>query len=418
MELEAGALVAGGDALGRMPSGKVVFIDGALPGETVEVELTGSRKDYAKAVVTRVISASPTRVSPPCPHVAENCGGCQWQHLALGAQHEAKVRIAIESLIRIGRVSIDDGLVARAASGGRLPGTGYRTTVRLAFSDDGRPGFRERSSNRVVPVGECLVAHPLLRPVIAALSSRPGSDVEVSLRCSTATEVVGAVVHGDERNVRGLEAVDVVGDDARLIETVHGVDLVVSMGSFFQSGVAAADLLVDTVRTLAGPEALSGTFGQVVDAYGGCGLFAATIVPTHVPITLVESNPFAIADARINLASRRATIVEASVEDWDAQPAGLVIADPARTGLGAAGVATLAATRAPIIILVSCDAAAGARDVRLLAEAGYELDDIAVLDLFPHTNHLEMVTRLRRSKVVDESRPVTRFVEGFAPPAA
>jgi tRNA/tmRNA/rRNA uracil-C5-methylase (TrmA/RlmC/RlmD family) len=95
-----------------------------------------------------------------------------------------------------------------------------------------------------------------------------------------------------------------------------------------------------------------------------------------------------------------------------------VIADPARTGLGAAGVATLVATRAPIIILVSCDAAAGARDVRLLADAGYELDDISVLDLFPHTNHLEMVTRLRRSKVVDESRPVTRFVEGFAPPAA
>lgn len=418
MELEAGALVAGGDALGRMPSGKVVFIDGALPGETVEVELTGSRKDYAKAHVTRVISASRDRVAPPCPHVAEHCGGCQWQHLALGAQYEAKVRIAIESLVRIGRVSVDEELVVRAASGGRLPGAGYRTTVRLAFTDDGRPGFRERSRNRVVPVGDCLVAHPLLHPAIAAISARPGSDVEVTLRCSVATEVVGAVVHGDERSVRGLESVDVVGEDARLIETVHGTDLVVSMGSFFQSGVAAADMLVDTVRSLAGPEALSGTFGQVVDAYGGCGLFAATIVPTHVPVTLIESNPFATEDARTNLASRRATIIESSVEDWDAQPAGLVIADPARTGLGAGGVAALAATRAPIIVLVSCDAAAGARDVRLFAEAGYVLDDLSVLDLFPHTNHLEMVTRLRRAKVVDESRPVTRFDEGLAPPAA
>jgi len=418
MELEAGALVAGGDALGRMPSGKVVFIEGALPGETIEVELTDLRRDYAKAIATRVISASTNRVTPSCPHVADRCGGCQWQHLALGAQYEAKVRIAIESLVRIGRVAVNDDLVMRAASGGRLPGAGYRTTVRLAFDAHGRPGFRERSTNRVVPVGECLVSHPRLHRAIAAITSRPGSDVEVTLRCSAATEVVGAVVHGDERSVRGLEAVDVLGDDARLVETVHGTDLVVSMGSFFQSGVAAADLLVDAVCLLAGPEALSGTFGQVVDAYGGVGLFAATIVPTHVPVTLIESNPRAVADARVNLASRRATIIESTVEAWNAQPAGLVIADPARTGLGAAGVAVLAATRAPVIVLVSCDAAAGARDVRLLSDAGYELDDLLVLDLFPHTNHLEMVTRLCRINASDESRPVTRFFEGLAPPAA
>lgn len=418
MELEAGALVAGGDAIGRMPSGKVIFVDGALPGERVEVQLTDTRKDYARASVTRVIEASPNRVEPPCPHVAHGCGGCRWQHLSAGAQYEAKVRIAIESLSRIARISITDDFVARAAGGARVPGIGYRTTIRLAFDADGRPGFRERSSNRVVAIGECLVAHPMLQPAITGLSARAGSKVEVTLRCSTTTGVVGAVVHGDESDVRGLGCVDVVGGDARIVETVHNTDLVVSMGSFFQSGVLAAGVLVDTVRRVAGPEALSGTFGQVVDAYGGVGLFAATIVPAHVPVTLVESNSFAVDDARKNLANHRATIVESLFEDWQPQPAGLVIADPARTGLGAPGVSVLAATRAPVIVLVSCDAAAGARDARLLTEAGYELDDLVVLDLFPHTHHLEMVMRFRRAPAADESRPVTRSFGSAVPPAA
>lgn len=418
MELEAGALVAGGDAIGRMPSGKVIFVDGALPGERVEVVLTDTRKDYARASVTRVIEASPGRVAPPCPHVAQGCGGCRWQHLSADAQYEAKVRIAVESLSRIARIPVSDDFVARAASGVQVPPSGYRTTIRLAFDSEGRPGFRERSSNRVVAIEECLVAHPLLQPAIASLSARRGSNVEVTLRCSTTTGVVGAGVHGDESEVRGLERVDVVGDAARLVETVHGTDLVVSMGSFFQSGQLAAEVLVDAVRRVAGPEALSGVFGQVVDAYGGVGLFAATIVPAHVAVTLVESNPFAVADARQNLVNHRATVVESLFEDWQPQPAGLVIADPARTGLGAPGVSTLVATQAPVIVLVSCDAAAGARDARLLAEAGYELDDLVVLDLFPHTHHLEMVMRFRRIPVADESRPVTRSVGGAVPPAA
>lgn len=418
MELEAGALVAGGDAIGRMPSGKVIFIDGALPGERVEVELTDTRKDYARASVLRVIEASADRVVPPCPHVAEGCGGCRWQHLSVDAQYEAKVRIAVESLSRIARVPVSEDFVRRAGQGGRVPGAGYRTTVRLAFDVQGRPGFRERSTNKVVAVNECLVAHPMLQPAVGSLSARAGGSVEVTLRCSTTTGVVGAVVHGDESYVDGLGSVDVVGDEARLVENVHGTDLVVSMGSFFQSGVLAAEALVDAVRRIAGPEALSGAFGQVVDAYGGVGLFASTVVPVHVPVTLVESNPFAAADARLNLAGRRATVVESLFEDWRPQPAGLVIADPARTGLGAPGVATLVATRAPVVVLVSCDAAAGARDARLLAASGYELDDLVVLDLFPHTHHLEMVMRFRRVAAADESSPVTRPVGGVVPPAA
>lgn len=418
MQLTVGNLVAGGDAIARLPSGKVVFVDGALPDETVEVELTTSRKDYARASVVRVIEPSSDRVEPPCPHALRGCGGCRWQHFSPEAQFVAKVRIAAESLARIGRINLTDEMVAPSFRRPRLTSTGYRTTVRVAFDRDGRPGFRMRASNDVVAVDSCLVAHPRLESAIGSLRARPGSDVEVTLRCSTMTGVVGALVHGDERDVDGLGSVDVVGEGARLVETVRGVDLVVSMGAFFQAGPAAAELLVDAVRDLAGPEALSGSFGQVIDAYGGGGLFSATIVPSHVPVVLVEENPFAVADARHNLGGHRARIIESTVEEWRPEPAGLVIADPARSGLGSSGVAVISETAAPLVVLVSCDAAAGARDVRLLVEAGYELEEFVVLDLFPHTHHLEMVSRLRRVGPVDSSRPVTRLAGRDVPPAA
>ena len=417
MEVVVGNLVAGGDAIARLPSGKVVFVDGALPGETVDIDFTTNRKDFARARVIAVLDPADERVDPPCKFAGQ-CGGCRWQHLATSDQFTAKARIAAESLVRIGRAELSDEIVANSMRHGRIPAAAYRTTVRVAFDASGRAGFRARRSNEVVPINECLVAHPLINRVLPDLSARPGTDAEVTIRCSTTTEVVAAMVHGDDGDVSGLEVFDVVGADARIIESVHGVDLVVSMGAFFQSGPLAAAQLVDVVRHHAGPEALSGAYGQVVDAYGGGGLFAATLVPSHVPVTLLEENPWAVNDARVNLGGHVATILEAPVEEWEAQPAGLVIADPARTGLGRGGVEALIAAHAPVFVLVSCDAAAGARDARLLAESGYELEAYSVLDLFPHTHHLEMVMRFRRNAPVDESRPVTRSFASDVPPAA
>jgi tRNA/tmRNA/rRNA uracil-C5-methylase (TrmA/RlmC/RlmD family) len=82
------------------------------------------------------------------------------------------------------------------------------------------------------------------------------------------------------------------------------------------------------------------------------------------------------------------------VEQWEPRPAGLVIADPSRTGLGRRGSAVVAAVRAPRVVLVSCDPVAGARDLRMLVDAGYALDSVAVLDLFPWTHHVETVASL------------------------
>ncbi|MFM7494856.1 MAG: hypothetical protein ACKO2A_13230, partial [Acidimicrobiaceae bacterium] len=170
------------------------------------------------------------------------------------------------------------------------------------------------------------------------------------------------------------------------------------MTSFFQSSLEAAELLVSAVRQAAGERALTGVDGRVIDAYGGVGLFAATLLSADVPVTVVESSESSCRDAKVNLSEHieqtlntnsPSEIINSNVEQWSPVPAGLVIADPARTGLGPQAVSRLVATNAPRIVLVSCDAVAGARDLRLLIDAGYELEKTTVLDLFPHTPHIE-----------------------------
>jgi len=169
----------------------------------------------------------------------------------------------------------------------------------------------------------------------------------------------------------------------------------VSMESFFQASRQAAEILVDAVGR-ASQGLLDGSEGPVIDAYRGIGLFSATLVPKDVQAVVVESSTSACDDAFSNLRGHTADIVQARFEHWVAQPAGLVIADPARSGLGKPGVSVVVDTDAPCVVLVSCDAVAAARDARLLVDAGYQLDDVEVLDLFPHTHHVEVVATYRR----------------------
>ena len=97
-------LVAGGDSLGRLADGRVVFVPGALAGELVDVQITQSKKDFARGTVTNIIEASEHRVEPPCPHVARGCGGCSWQHLDNSQHMDAKIGIVKEALRRTAKM--------------------------------------------------------------------------------------------------------------------------------------------------------------------------------------------------------------------------------------------------------------------------------------------------------------------------
>ena len=400
-QLHIERLVAGGESMARDTDGRVVFVDGALPDETVEVEFTEVKRDFARARLRRVQVATANRVTPPCAHVADGCGGCNWQHLAASAQHDAKVDIVREAFARTGR--LPEARIVRGASVGH---DALRTTVRMAATSDGRLGFRRSASHDVVGIEHCLVMHPRLAELVNAVGVRGGKEgdrarrdgevepTDITLRCGDATGERGVWSHGRAR-LLGLPDDVVTGAGAVVHEEVAGVRLRVSMESFFQASRQAAEILVDAVGR-ASQGLLDGSEGPVIDAYGGIGLFSATLVPKDVQAVVVESSTSACDDAFSNLRGHTADIVQARFEHWVAQPAGLVIADPARSGLGKPGVSVVVDTDAPCVVLVSCDAVAAARDARLLVDAGYQLDDVEVLDLFPHTHHVEVVATYRR----------------------
>jgi 23S rRNA (uracil1939-C5)-methyltransferase len=180
-------------------------------------------------------------------------------------------------------------------------------------------------------------------------------------------------------------------EDAVLHEAVGGRHWQVSARSFFQSGPLGAEALVSLVDEAVGP--LAGT-DHVVDLYAGVGLLGGVVASRRpgLELTAVESALSAVRDARQNLADLGAAVIGAEVGEWAATAADVVIADPARPGLGRPGVAAVVATDCRRLVLVSCDPASLARDISLLAEEGYRIQSWRVCDLFPQTPHVETVT--------------------------
>ena len=386
VEVTTEKMAAGGDALARLPDGRIAFVRGALPSETVSVDVVQSKRDFVKADVIDVVSASPHRVAPPCPAHKAGCGGCPWQFVAADQQLPLKVEIVAEALRRTGKI-VDAAVVA----GQSEPPWAYRTSLRLAGGAHGRLGLRAHSSHDVVALDSCMVSHPLLEDLVANVGI--AGDGEVALRVGVSSGERTAWVAAGHLELVRVPADVAIGVDAVVHETVAGTPFRVSAAAFFQSGPAAAELLVAAVR-----DALSdlGTIDRCIDAYAGVGLFAATIDARRV--TLVESSASACVDALANLGDRRdCTVLNTAVERWKPHPADVVIADPSRRGLQRAAVDVLVATGAHRMVLVSCDPVALARDAQLLHERGYVHRRSTVLDLFPQTPHVEVVTIFERA---------------------
>lgn len=419
-------VAAGGDGLARMPDGRVLFVEGALPGETVEVMVVDSRRDHAKGRVVDVVAASPSRIAPICPHVAEGCGGCGWAHIDPDAQVDLAHRVVTDALGRIGHLRQRP----RFLPARRLDTVGYRTTVTMGVTADGHLAYHRHHAADLVPVGDCRVAHPLVSDLIDAVTA-PGWGV-VTLRVGLAggqrlavldpAPVVGGRAGGrasgppgarggprgrDRARARGGPVptrhgkgpvnapadVDVVrpGDGGAFDEEVAGRWWRISARSFFQAGPQGAELLVDAVD--AAVDGALGADDHLVDAYAGVGLLGGTIASRRqARLTAVESDRSAVFDARCNLADLDATVVAGEVGAWPPEAADVVIADPARPGLGRPGVGVLAATGARRLVLVSCDPASLGRDTALLADAGYRLVTVEIVGMFPDTVHIETVS--------------------------
>jgi tRNA/tmRNA/rRNA uracil-C5-methylase (TrmA/RlmC/RlmD family) len=402
----------GGEGVVRV-EGKAVFVPGALPGETVRVEVVDDRKRWARARLLEVLEASPWRVAADDAQ-RHACGGCDLQHVDPAGQLALKTRVVREQLERVGRLTDPPVEDARAVG----PATGYRTTTRLHADAQGRFGTYLPGSHEVVPLERC----PALSPaVVAHLGSLAGTGAaEATVRAHAATGTAAIVLRpgpgplelpAGEADVL-LEQPDgslvAMRGDGQLAEEVAGRTYRFDAGTFFQVNTAGAEALVAAVLD-AGTDGGDLDGALVWDLYAGVGLFSLPLAAGGAEVVAVEGHAAATAWLERNARDAdlpapievRTGAVERFTRgvrrgDDAVDPPDLVVLDPPRVGAGTDVVDDLAALAVPVVVYVACDPAALARDAAALAAAGYHLRHARPLDLFPLTHHVETVATFVR----------------------
>jgi 23S rRNA (uracil1939-C5)-methyltransferase len=403
IKLSLTGLAYGGEAFGRDQSGRMIFVPFALPGERARVEVVKTHKRWARARLLEVIEPSPDRIDPRCAHFTL-CGGCHYQHMPYAAQLRAKQDIVKDQLARIGGFE-DPPVAATVPSPSPWQ---YRNHMRFSLTPQGKLGFVTAASDRVFAVEECHLPEPPLADIWPRieLESIPGLT-HVGLRSGAKDEQL-MILHGEgnpevEVHIElptsvvwlGPGGAAVLGGEGFLEIEVLGRLFRVSAGSFFQVNTALAGELV-----LRGLEALEVHAGEVVfDLYAGVGLFSAALAAAGARVVAVEDSQWACADFEVNLDEYDdVALYEASVEQAlpaiKEKPAAELV-DPPRAGLSREALDLLVESGPQRLVYVSCDPATLARDGKRLAAAGYTLESLTPIDLFPQTYHIETISRWR-----------------------
>lgn len=456
--LDIEKLVYGGDGLARLaPDAEgrrmAVFVPFTLPGERVAATLAPPRNGFIRGTLDRVVTASPDRVTPPCPYFTL-CGGCSLQHSSYELQLAAQRQVLRETLERAGVTPPQE---IQTLAGDPYH---YRNRIRLhVHSPAAEPiwqlGYLARRSGRLLPVDQCPIAAPSLEaairalsePAIASLAPKEISEIELFTNHDESTllltawcgaprpafpnsrsdfparfsswlaacqhslpHLAGAVALAERTPGFAPTAVARAGTPA-LTYRVAGEDYRVSAGSFFQTNLRLLDSLVEHVLAAVAPQP-----GQSIwDLYAGVGLFARAFARRGADVTAVEASPLAAKDLENNLSALpgRTTHVSSTTEQYlsrhsahlsrkpnsnrpNATPLHAIFLDPPRTGVGKAVTAALARIAAPRLVYLSCDPSTLARDLAALLSSGYHCEQLALVDMFPQTGHIESLAVLRR----------------------
>jgi tRNA/tmRNA/rRNA uracil-C5-methylase (TrmA/RlmC/RlmD family) len=390
--VDVGPVAHGGHCVARL-DGQVVFVRHTLPGERVRIRITERSKRFLRADAIEVLEPALDRVPAPCPYTGD-CGGCDFQHVSPAGQRRLLTSVVREQLERLAGLTWEGEVEAVQPDD-----LGWRTRVSFTVDEEGRAGLRRHRSHHVVPLEECLIAHPDLPRVLDRRWDAESVEAIVSSTGERLLVTDATIPDEVERQVDGVVAVDgtVRGGRGALTERVHDTAMRVSGSGFWQVHPAAAVTLVDAVMDAAQVRAGD----TVVDLYAGVGLFTsflADAVGEQGTLVSVESDRQAARDARRNLHDRpQVQLVNATVEraldSAEVASADVVVLDPPRTGAkrAVAGIATLSPRR---VVYVACDPAALARDLSTFADLGFRLDFLRAFALFPMTHHVECVATL------------------------
>lgn len=410
VELTLERFAYGGEAIGRLPDGRAVFVPLALPGERARVELVEQKRSYARARLVEVLQPSPDRDTPRCAHFGE-CGGCHYQHMHYTAQLQAKQAVLKDQLERIGGLA-DPPL---ADPEGAPEPFYYRNHVQFHLTPEGRLGYLRPRSKEALEIRECHLPEPPINEIWPQVEFEPGSGVErAGLRLGADGDLLLTLESGNleppELSVEDLPVsvahlspggtLALAGSPEVTMEAL-GRRFRVSAGSFFQVNTAMAERLVECVMGLLDGRGLLGARVCALDLYCGVGLFSAFLRTRVGKLVGVEASASAVDDFAFNLDEFEAVEVyeapvERALEALDLRPE-IVLADPPRDGLGRGVVEQILKMGPRALVYVSCDPATLARDGRLLAAGGYRLEEARLFDMFPQTYHLESVSLWRRT---------------------
>jgi len=413
IELEVERPVAGGRMLARL-DGRVVFVAGAIPGERVRARVERANKKGMWARAIEILSASPDRREP----ASDPACGIAYAYIAYPRQLQLKGELVADAFRRIARLPLEHAPAVAPSEE-----TGYRLRARLHLRGN-RVGFFREGTHDLCDAAPTRQLHdgtvPAARRVAEVLGARRAEceSLTVAENVAATERVFHLAPHPAAR----------LDDLARTIQLPEGVSgltpsagdrLVTLAGSASVTDTAAAlfggvspigDLAAWTRKATSffqGNRFLTGELvrrvlaaasgDHIVDLYAGVGLFSIALAARGATVVAVEGDRSAAGDLESNAGPwrERLRVVRASIEQTVARPPDsipdVVILDPPRTGVSAAAVNGLIAWQVPRVVYVSCDPPTLARDAARLVQAGYSIESVEALDLFPNTPHVETI---------------------------
>ena len=377
IEIRIDSLSYGGAGVGRA-EGIVHFVPFSCPGDLLEIKITRREKRYREAEIVRIIEASPDRVNPPCPYFG-TCGGCQWQHVDYKSQLESKEKELKSALVKSRLGDCSSKVLPVIPSPAEY---GYRRTARFKIGKkgkDGAPeaGFFKTSSHDLVGIEKCLLLDDAL--------NNGFKDTDINK-----TNLVGFDLFLDDGKVVPFY---------RFSEHDIGAD-------FFQANGEVNKIMMNYIRKIVAEHLKDNP--RILDLFCGDGNLSLQFAETAASITGWDNSKTAIQRGKMRAEKMKEAGIkcriryhEADVDrSWKfisghAREADCIIIDPPRRGLKKQA-ARLAGLKVPLIIYVSCSPPALTRDLAMLTEAGYQVEELQPLDMFPQTYHLETVAVLKR----------------------
>lgn len=356
-----------------------------VPGDVVQVRLVEIKKRLAFAEMVEISQPGPKRIHPPCKYFGR-CGGCDFQQMSYDAQLSAKVGIIRDCLHRIGKIE--------TASEIQIIGSPhdfrYRSRARWHLDRDKKTiGYFRRDSNEVIDIDLCPILTPGLQSTLEDVREKMDWAKVWSVRAEM-DAVTGAA------GSASLYSAEMAEPTTELSFAVDGDTYFFSAQTFFQANKFLIESLIET--------AIGGASGEAAfDLYCGVGLFALPMARKFLKVVAVEGNPVAAQFAKRNIENARLTnvrLVDQGVgrflSENQKKNLDFILIDPPRSGTEKQTIPAIVKLKPVEISYVSCEPSILARDLRTLLDAGYMIDKITAIDLFPQTHHVETVVRLKR----------------------